>query len=120
MADKLPTYQQLRAKPHALPPSSRARLWPLVVASLVLLHILSSSQILLRPHHPPHHVPQHARQVLRECAALKMLPGPPASFSTRSKSDRFVPGTKAQHIYNATIWTGMKDGNEGRSRGTYW
>lgn len=57
-------------------------------------------------------VPLTASQILNKCAALKAIPGPPASFVEREVSDRFEPGTKATLIRNATIWTGGRNGTE--------
>ncbi|KAL1938740.1 hypothetical protein VTO73DRAFT_11343 [Trametes versicolor] len=57
-------------------------------------------------------VPLRAQEYLDKCALLEVKPGPPPDFSTRTQSDRFVPGTKATLIKNATIWTGRVDGLE--------
>lgn len=40
------------------------------------------------------------------------LPGPSKEFDSRTKSDRFVEGTKDVVVRNATIWTGNDDGRE--------
>lgn len=57
-------------------------------------------------------IPVHAQAVLAQCSALSLTPGPPDNFHSRTKSDRFVEGTKPTLIRNATIWTGLDDGEE--------
>ncbi|KAI0710591.1 carbohydrate esterase family 9 protein [Earliella scabrosa] len=57
-------------------------------------------------------VPIHATEILEKCRLLQVPPGPPPDFHARTKSDRFVPGTKPTLITNATIWTGGQDGLE--------
>ncbi|KAI0748925.1 composite domain of metallo-dependent hydrolase [Fomes fomentarius] len=57
-------------------------------------------------------VPLHAAAWLEKCQRLTVKPGPPSDFNTRIQSDRFVPGTKATLITNATIWTGGVNGFE--------
>ena len=37
---------------------------------------------------------------------LHVQPGPPADFSQRTESDRFVDGTRPTLIRNASVWTG--------------
>ncbi|CAG7854860.1 SubName: Full=Related to carbohydrate esterase family 9 protein-Laccaria bicolor {ECO:0000313/EMBL:CCA72748.1} [Serendipita indica DSM 11827] len=59
-----------------------------------------------------HRRPLHAEQLLQTCADIKLIPGPPSDFSKRTESDRWVPGTRATLIVNATVWVG-------RSEGTY-
>ncbi|TRM69894.1 hypothetical protein BD626DRAFT_422385 [Schizophyllum amplum] len=59
-----------------------------------------------------HTVPIHAQQTLDKCRNLHTKPGPPPDFNLRTESDRFVPGTKATLLRNATIWTGRVDGLE--------
>ena len=58
------------------------------------------------------HVPQNAERILEKCRSLDKLPGPPSSFYSRLESDRFVPGTPATLIKNATLWTGRANGHE--------
>ncbi|KZS92638.1 carbohydrate esterase family 9 protein [Sistotremastrum niveocremeum HHB9708] len=50
--------------------------------------------------------------VLQECDRLQMKAGAPAEFVSRKESDRFVPGTSAYLLKNATVWTGGKDGEQ--------
>ncbi|KAF4563368.1 hypothetical protein EYR40_006911 [Pleurotus pulmonarius] len=56
--------------------------------------------------------PLHSKEILDQCRALELEPGPPADFHLRKASDRFVPGTKPVLIKNATIWTGETSGYE--------
>ncbi|KAJ7793926.1 hypothetical protein B0H14DRAFT_2392986 [Mycena olivaceomarginata] len=57
-------------------------------------------------------IPIRAQAVLAQCSALSLTPGPPDNFRSRTKSDRFVEGTKPTLIRNATIWTGLENGKE--------
>ena len=56
---------------------------------------------------PPNHASIRAR-----CASLPRKPSPPGWFPDRTSSDRFVPGTRAVLVRNATIWTGRVNGLE--------
>ena len=60
----------------------------------------------------PQRLPIHAQETLNKCRNLHTKPGPPPDFNLRTESDRYVPGTKATLIRNATIWTGRVDGLE--------
>ncbi|KAL5535125.1 hypothetical protein ACEPAF_3219 [Sanghuangporus sanghuang] len=55
-------------------------------------------------------IPRDAASIKAHCENLKLSPGPPLGFRSRTSSDRFVPGTRATLIRNATIWTGNEDG----------
>lgn len=58
-------------------------------------------------------VPRHLARAKARCAQLKLAPGPPPDFTlTRTVSDRFVLGTSATLIKNATLWTGRVGGLE--------
>ncbi|KAI0635342.1 carbohydrate esterase family 9 protein [Trametes polyzona] len=70
------------------------------------------SQVLGGPRERAVSVPLRAQEYLDKCRLLDVEPGPPPDFYTRTESDRFVPGTKATFIKNATIWTGRVDGLE--------
>lgn len=102
---------------------------------LVLLSLLISisyiSTSFFAKEKPASRVPAHAEVTLARCRALSTLPGPPASYHYRAKSDRFVEGTKDVLLRNATIWTGeqvpLKVGADGRDgsevkvvRGDVW
>src|ERR1700734_501168 len=57
-------------------------------------------------------IPIHASSTLHRCRHLHTKPGPPPDFNLREESDRFVPGTRATLLMNATIWTGGAKGFE--------
>ncbi|KAJ7600764.1 carbohydrate esterase family 9 protein [Mycena floridula] len=57
-------------------------------------------------------LPLHAAEILEKCRSLHDVPEPSKGFYSRTKSDRFVPGTRPTLIKNATIWTGGDQGNE--------
>lgn len=58
-------------------------------------------------------LPLHAEQILQKCHMLHAKPGPPSNFHQRTKSDRFVEGTRATLIRNASIWTGDHEITQG-------
>lgn len=57
-------------------------------------------------------LPAHASATISRCQALAVRAGPPDNFHQRSKSDRFVEGTKPVLIKRAKIWTGLRNGTE--------
>ncbi|KAG8811432.1 hypothetical protein FRC17_002453, partial [Serendipita sp. 399] len=57
-----------------------------------------------------HRRPLHAEEFLSKCKTLHIKPGPPKDFASRTVSDRYVPGTNATLIRNATIWIGAREG----------
>lgn len=79
---------------------------------LVLLSLLVAvSYIYTYPfakEKPAFRVPAHIQETLARCRALSTLPGPPPSYHSRVRSDRFVEGTKNVLLRNATVWTGEK------------
>lgn len=58
-------------------------------------------------------LPLHAEQILQRCNMLHAKPGPPSNFHQRTESDRFVEGTHATLIRNASIWTGDQEITQG-------
>ncbi|KAJ6491356.1 carbohydrate esterase family 9 protein [Mycena vitilis] len=81
--------------------------------ALVLLAAFSYAlTYLLWPKSQSEKLPINAQAILAQCGALHLTPGPPDNFHARKQSDRFEKGTKATVIRNATIWTGLDDGNE--------
>ncbi|EJC98798.1 composite domain of metallo-dependent hydrolase [Fomitiporia mediterranea MF3/22] len=82
----------------------------LIIASL-FLYILSGS-VLLRSTSRESSKYVLPPDILARCRALNVKPGPPEDFYKRKESDRFVPGTNATLIVNATIWTGNANGTE--------
>lgn len=51
-------------------------------------------------------LPFHAEETLQKCSMLHARPGPPPDFAKRTQSDRFVQGTPATLLRNASVWTG--------------
>ncbi|KAF8558348.1 composite domain of metallo-dependent hydrolase [Imleria badia] len=51
-------------------------------------------------------LPLHAEETLQKCSMLHAKPGPPPDFARRTQSDRFVDGTRATLLKNASLWTG--------------
>ncbi|KAH8119709.1 composite domain of metallo-dependent hydrolase [Phellopilus nigrolimitatus] len=90
--------------------SHRRKVWGLVVASLALY--LLSSGALLRSSPIEKSSRVFSPEVVARCRALDVKPVPTQEFYRRKESDRFVLGTKATLVENATIWTGDDDGQE--------
>ena len=78
---------------------------PFLAAGCGLLALLTGFTTLAR-------LPLDASDVLARCSALHVPAGPHPNFPQRTVSDRFVAGTKATLIRNATIWTGHNTGNQ--------
>ncbi|KAF8973204.1 carbohydrate esterase family 9 protein [Flammula alnicola] len=57
-------------------------------------------------------VPINAAQIIQQCQALNVLPGPPSNFHQRTQSDRYAAGTLPTLLKNATMWTGGASGHE--------
>jgi hypothetical protein len=72
------------------------------LATIVLFRPLSTRRL--------HRRPLHAEHLLNTCRALRIMPGPSSDFASRTESDRYVPGTNATWIRNATIWIGRAEG----------
>ncbi|OAX43328.1 composite domain of metallo-dependent hydrolase [Rhizopogon vinicolor AM-OR11-026] len=106
--DKLPIYS-----PVDRPRLRRSRL-TLGTAALTLCSIsaavflLSLSQLTFFGKQSVQ-LPFHAEQTLQKCQMLHARPGPPNNFHERAQSDRFVKGTRATLIRNASIWTGDEE-----------
>lgn len=93
-------------------PRAGARLrWPLLGIALFTL-LVTNSLYRASGNEKLVVVPRHLVQAKARCAQLKLNPGPPPDFGSRAASDRFIPGTPATLIKNATIWTGRVDGLE--------
>lgn len=85
--------------------------WPLL--GLILFALLGTNILpYLDSRQESTNIPKHLAQARARCQQLKLNPGPPPEFRSRTVSDRFVPGTSATLIRNATIWTGRIDGLE--------
>ena len=92
--------------------SSQRRLFKYFIAIVLASGAFTSFLTLIWNEGYRVHVPQNAERILGRCRSLDKLPGPPSSFYSRSESDRFVPGTPATLIKNATLWTGRANGHE--------
>ncbi|KAJ7253712.1 carbohydrate esterase family 9 protein [Mycena haematopus] len=85
----------------------------LAVVFLVIISVsYSLTNFLLWPKSRSETIPINAQAIVAQCKALHLTPGPSDDFQSRTQSDRFEEGTKPTLIRNATIWTGLADGNE--------
>lgn len=57
-------------------------------------------------------VPPHISLAISRCQHLQLKTGPPPGFYRRTRSDRYVEGTKPILLRRARIWTGEKNGTE--------
>ncbi|KAJ7669296.1 carbohydrate esterase family 9 protein [Mycena polygramma] len=96
----------------AVPRNAKKRVRSLQLALVLLAALSYSFTYLLWPKSHSENLPINAQAILAQCGALHLTPGPPDNFHARKQSDRFEKGTKATVIRNATIWTGLDDGNE--------
>jgi hypothetical protein len=102
MSDKLPSHVE---RPHGRRRNGFARvLVPCGVAAAFWL--LSASRYTTFVPNRSVTLPLHAEATLQKCSTLHVLPGPPTDFAQRTKSDRFVDGTRATLLRNASLWTG--------------
>uniref|UniRef100_A0A8H8CNE4 Amidohydrolase-related domain-containing protein n=1 Tax=Psilocybe cubensis TaxID=181762 RepID=A0A8H8CNE4_PSICU len=105
MDKHLPLYRPGTTRPTALK--------SLLVAILVVTATVFSVGIAFHwRQNTASHVPLNAAQIIQQCQALYVLPGPPSDFHERTQSDRYVVGTPPTLIRNATIWTGGDSGHE--------
>lgn len=104
--DKLPTYTQLGAleRPQARTGNRLARALSLCSVAVVVWLWSASRYTLLAKDSVT--LPPHAEETLQKCSTLHVKPGPPADFARRTQSDRFVDGTLATLLRNASVWTG--------------
>lgn len=95
---------------HGQPQQNPRRQRRLLLALAPFIVYYLSTSLLLRFQRPQQHL--YSAQVIDRCKALNVKPAPPIDFHERIQSDRFVPGTAATLVKNATIWTGNDDGRE--------
>jgi hypothetical protein len=86
-------------------------------ASIVLLFLyLGRTHFSLDfpfPKPSPAPVPHFIAEGIKQCEIIsRPPPSPQHATSKRKLNDRFVPGTKAVWLKNATLWTGESDGEE--------
>lgn len=104
--DKLPTYvTQLGVVER--PQGRRNRLARvLILCSVAVVVWLWSASRYTFVAKDPVRLPLHAEETLQKCSMLHVQPGPPPDFARRTQSDRFVDGTRATLLRNASVWTG--------------
>jgi len=100
--DKLPTYYYPADRPR--------RRWSRLTFALTLsvcsaISLVYLSQLVFLGEQSVQ-LPLHAEETLQKCQMLHTKPGPLPDFHKRTQSDRFVKGTRATLIRNASIWTG--------------
>ncbi|KAH7928042.1 hypothetical protein BV22DRAFT_1083961 [Leucogyrophana mollusca] len=104
--DKLPSYSQATQRPR------RSKFTLLLTLCCVSISALVLSAFRIDLSQQSVELPLHAEEIVQKCQQLNAKPGPPANFHTRTQSDRFVSGTQATLLRNASIWTGNDAGNE--------
>lgn len=112
-SDKLPSH----FLNHAFVPAQSNRRRRVLTSLLflgILLFILIQAVLTFHSQSPRTEstVPIHASKTLQKCRHLHTKPSPPPDFNLRKQSDRYVPGTRATLLKNATIWTGGIKGFE--------
>ncbi|CDO69917.1 hypothetical protein BN946_scf184568.g3 [Trametes cinnabarina] len=70
------------------------------------------NSISSRHHQRTELVEPAAHAIIRRCANIRAVFGPPTSSHDRDSSDRFELGTRPTLIKNATLWTGARNGTE--------
>ncbi|KAI9569587.1 composite domain of metallo-dependent hydrolase [Boletus coccyginus] len=102
--DKLPTYTQpvVIERPHRR--NGLARVLILCGATVVVWLCSASRHTFVAKDSV--RLPLHAEETLQKCKMLHVQPGPPPDFARRTQSDRFVDGTRATLLRNASVWTG--------------
>ncbi|KAF8438173.1 hypothetical protein L210DRAFT_3482342 [Boletus edulis BED1] len=90
------------------------RVWPVLAAFVFAALYFSIDLPLLSARGSRSHVriPLHGADTLAKCRSLSVKPAPPPGFSDRTHSDRNEPGTPLVLIRNATIWTGLDNGED--------
>ncbi|EJD41715.1 hypothetical protein AURDEDRAFT_115328 [Auricularia subglabra TFB-10046 SS5] len=103
----------MKGAPHPLP-ARKAPSKLLILGALVSCSVLASWLFLLSADTQlptnAQSLPRNYQAILETCSTLHDKPFVPASYARRQESDRFVPGTAAVWLRNATIWTGSKGG----------
>lgn len=96
----------------------RARLIPSFVALSLLVFWLATTSAPLefpfpKPSPEPSKAPRFIKEGIKQCKIIARSPPNPKAFTDkRETNDRFVKGTKATWLKNATLWTGEKGGSE--------
>lgn len=102
--DKLPTYTQpvVIERPHRRNRFARVLI---LCGATVVVWLWSASRHTFVARNSVR-LPLHAEETLQKCKMLHVQPGPPPDFARRTQSDRFVDGTRATLLRNASVWTG--------------
>lgn len=100
--DKLPTFTYTR--PPQVHRNKLARVF-ILCGAIVVVWLWSASRYVFVAKDSVR-LPLHAKETLQKCSMLHVQPGPPADFARRTQSDRFVDGTRATLLKNASVWTG--------------
>lgn len=84
---------------------------PLLACTLLAsyVYMLSLNPIAI-PGATSHAVPHDFQDILSTCGSLRETPSVAKDFARRTESDRWVPGSDATWIRNASIWTGSRAG----------
>ncbi|KAJ7731100.1 carbohydrate esterase family 9 protein [Mycena maculata] len=98
--------------PVALPRQHKKRVQLAFILLATFAYCLSMLSYFLWSKTRTETLPINAQAIVAQCSALQLTPGPPDNFHSRTESDRFEKGTKATLIRNASIWTGLDEGNE--------
>lgn len=90
------------------------RVWPVLAVFILTALYFSIHLPLFSAGRPRSHVrvPLHAADTLAKCRSLSVKPAPPPGFSSRTQSDRYEQGTSSVLIRNASIWTGLANGED--------
>lgn len=84
-----------------------------LIALLFIVYKVSSSYYEFPFPSKPESLPPHIIEGQKQCAIISRPPPSPKPFTSKRKtSDRYVPGTGAVWLKNATLWTGENDGQE--------
>jgi imidazolonepropionase-like amidohydrolase len=106
------------AQTKGLPPYTKndSKRTPRLLVALVALALFALTNLALPSwyRNASTNPPVNAAQILKQCDQLDQTPHPPIDFQTRTQSDRYVPGTRAVLLRNATIWTGAAGGRQVR------
>ncbi|KAG6372339.1 carbohydrate esterase family 9 protein [Boletus reticuloceps] len=103
--DKLPVYTQPGRVERLVHKNGLARV--LILCSVtVVVWLWSASRYTVSVAKESVRLPFHAEETLQKCGMLHVQPGPPPDFARRTQSDRFVDGTPATLLKNASVWTG--------------
>lgn len=106
------SYNQVRRQKNKIKPF-HLFVFALSISSLLYLSLGSTSKPKQQfVNSPSPRVLSALQDSVAKCKTLDLKPRPPPNFHSRTRSDRYEPGSKPIIIRNATLWTGNDDGNE--------